>query len=98
MRLNPRAASSLASALASSRIALLFGGVLVLSESLVLATTLFAGVGVSVVASLLIATRLYRIRVPRPADAEGRSATHDAAVRAPAGSRVAPAEPVAAGA
>jgi hypothetical protein len=75
MRHNTRAATSLASALASSRIALLFGGVLLLSESLVLASTLFAGVGVSVVASLLIAARLYRVRGPRPADAEGRPAT-----------------------
>lgn len=60
MRLNSRAASSLASALASSRVALLFAGVLVLSESVVLATTLFAAAGVSFVAGLLIATKLYR--------------------------------------
>ena len=69
MRLDSRAASALASALASSRVALLFAGVLVLSESVVLATTLFAGAGVSLVGSLLIATKIYRVRAPRPADA-----------------------------
>jgi hypothetical protein len=62
MRLNASAASSAASALASARVGLLVGGVLVLSESVVLATTLFAGVGVSLVATLLIATKLYRAR------------------------------------
>jgi hypothetical protein len=60
MRLNPRAASSLASALASSRVALLLAGVLVLSESVVLASTLFAGACISLVAGLLIATKIYR--------------------------------------
>jgi hypothetical protein len=62
MRLNASAASSAASALASARVGLLVGGVLVLSESVVLATTLFAAVGVSLVATLLIATKLYRAR------------------------------------
>jgi hypothetical protein len=97
MRLNARAASSLASALASTRVALLVAGVLVLSESVVLATTLFAGAGVSFVATLLIATKLYRVRGPRPADAEGRPATSDAAV-APADSRTGAAKPLTAGA
>ena len=46
MRLNMRAASSLASALPSLRVALLFGGVLLLAESVVLAAKLFAGAGV----------------------------------------------------
>jgi hypothetical protein len=69
MSLNPTAAGSIASALASSRVALLFGGVLVLAESVVLATTLFAGAMVSFVASLLIAARIYRRRAPRTADA-----------------------------
>ena len=60
MRLNVRTAGSLASALASSRVWLLLAGVLVLSESVVLASTLFAGAGVSLIATLLIATKLDR--------------------------------------
>jgi hypothetical protein len=70
MRLNLRAAGSLASALASSRVAFLFGGVLLLSESVLLATTLFAAACVSFVASVLIATKIYRVRAPRPAEAQ----------------------------
>jgi hypothetical protein len=97
MRLNARTASSLASALASSRVGLLVAGVLLLSESVVLATTLFAGAGVSFVATLLIATKLYRVRAPRP-DAEARPATGDAAALAPVGSRTDAAKPLAAGA
>jgi hypothetical protein len=93
MRLNVRATSSAASALASSRVWLLFGGVLVLSESVVLATTLFAVTGVSFVASLLISAKLYRVRVPRPANAERSSATSDDALPAPAGSRAGTAKP-----
>jgi len=73
MRLNPRAASSLASALPSCRVAFLFGGVLLLSESLVLATTLFAGAFVSVVGSVLIGMQIYHVRGPRPVDAQGES-------------------------
>jgi hypothetical protein len=69
MGFNASAARSLAPALASSRVALLFAGVLALSESVVLATALFAGTGVSLVATLLIATKLYRVRNPRPSDA-----------------------------
>lgn len=80
MRLNLRAASSLASALASSRVAFLFGGVLLLSESVVLATTLFAAACVSFVASVLIATRIYRVRARRPVAAQREAATSDAAV------------------
>jgi hypothetical protein len=69
MRLNPRAAGSVASALASSRVALVFAGVLVLSESVALAATLFSAAGVSFVAGLLIATKIYGVRAPRPGDA-----------------------------
>lgn len=94
MRLNTRAASSVASALASSRVGLLVGGVLVLSESVVLATTLFVGAGVSFVASVLIAAKLYRVRGPRPADAEGGPATGDAAALAPARARAGAARPL----
>jgi hypothetical protein len=81
MRLNTRAASSAASALASSRVWLLFGGVLLLSESVVLATTLFVGAGISFVASLLLAAQLFRVRSPRPADAEARPPTSEAAAK-----------------
>jgi hypothetical protein len=69
MRLNRHSARSAASALASTRVWLLFGGALVLSESVLLATTLFATAGISFVASLLIAAKLYRVRSPRPVDA-----------------------------
>lgn len=86
MRLNMRAASSLASALPSLRVALLFGGVLLLAESVVLAATLFAGAGVSFVASLLIGASVYRYRAPRP-DAEGEPASSDAAGLAPVAAR-----------
>ena len=68
---------------------------LVLSESVVLATTLFAGAGVSLVATLLIATKLYRFRGPCPTDAERSPAMRDDAVLAPAVSRAGPAKPVA---
>ena len=70
MRLNPRTASSLASALPSFRLALIFGGVLLLTESVVLASTLFAGAAISFVGSLLVAAKIYRVRSPRPAGAE----------------------------
>jgi hypothetical protein len=80
MRLNPRIASSLASALPSFRVALLFGGVLVLSESVALATTFFAGASVSLVVSLLIATKIYRVRAPRPRT-YSEPATSEAAAR-----------------
>jgi hypothetical protein len=53
-----------ASALASSRVWLLLGGVLVVSESILLATTLFAAAAVSLVAGLVIAARLYGVRTP----------------------------------
>jgi len=65
MRLDSRAASSIASALPSCRVLLLFGGVLALSESIALATTLFAGALVSFAASLVIATTIYRSAAPR---------------------------------
>jgi len=73
MRLKRHAASSAASALASTRVWLLFGGVLVLSESVLIATTLFATAGISFVASLLIAAKLYRVRNPRPVADDDRS-------------------------
>ena len=80
MRLNLRAANSIASALPSCRVALLVGGVLVLSESVVLATTLFVAACVSFVGSVLIATKIYGVRAPRPNDAHRQPATSDAAV------------------
>jgi hypothetical protein len=70
MRLNLRAASSLASALPSCRVAFLVGGALLVSESLVLATTLFAAASVSFVASVMIAAKIYRVRAPRPVEAQ----------------------------
>jgi hypothetical protein len=69
MYLTPRAASSIASALPSWRVLLLFGGFLTLSESIALATTFFVGAFVSFVASLLIATAGYRRSGPGAADA-----------------------------
>jgi hypothetical protein len=80
MRLNLRAASSLASVLPSSRVAFLVGGALLVSESVVLATTLFAAASVSFVASVLIAAKIYRVRAPRQTDAQHLPATSDAAV------------------
>jgi hypothetical protein len=62
MRLNLSVASSLASTLPSLRVALLLGGALLLTESIVLATTLFAGAFVSFAASLVIAANIYRAR------------------------------------
>ena len=60
MRLNSRAASTIVSALPSFRVLCLFGGVLLLSESVVLATTLFAGALASFAAGLVIAATIYR--------------------------------------
>jgi len=74
MRLDSRAANSLASALPSCRVAFLLGGVLVLAESVVLATTLFAGAFVSLVGSVLIGMQIYRVRAPRPVDPQGEPA------------------------
>jgi hypothetical protein len=74
MRLNTRAARSIASALPSCRVLLLFGGVLALSESIALATTLFAGAAVSFAASLVVATMIYRSAPPRVAEAQEHAA------------------------
>jgi hypothetical protein len=83
MRLNPRAANSIASMLPSCRVVLVFAGALLLAESVVLATSLFAAACLSFVASLLIAARIYRVRAPRPIDAEGDSPVYaDAKVAA----------------
>jgi hypothetical protein len=60
MRLDLRAASSIASALPSCRVLLLFVGVLLLSESVLLATTMFAASGLSFAASLVLAMKIYR--------------------------------------
>jgi hypothetical protein len=68
MRLNIRAARSIASVLPSLRVTLLIAGVLALTDSVVLASTLFAGASLSFLASLLIAMQIYRVRAPRPAD------------------------------
>jgi hypothetical protein len=79
MRLNTRAASSIASVLPSFRVLLLLAGVLALSESIALATTLFAGALVSFAAGLAIAATIYRRRSPRLADAEEHEAPRGAA-------------------
>jgi hypothetical protein len=71
MRLNSRAASTIVSALPSFRVLCLFGGVFLLSESIVLATTLFAGAFASFAASLVIAATIYR--------AESRRVQHSTA-------------------
>jgi hypothetical protein len=78
MRLNMRAASSIASALPSSRVLLLFGGVVAFSESILLATALFAGAFVSFVASLVVATVIYRSAAPRLADEQEHTALRGA--------------------
>jgi len=96
MRLNLHAASSIASTLPSLRVALLFGGVFLLAESVILATMLFVGAGVSFVASLLIGASIYRHRAPRPVDAEGAPASREVAGLAPSASRPRPAKAVAA--
>lgn len=64
--MNPRAASSIVSALPSRRMLLLFGGVLLLSESVALATTLFAFACVSFAVTLVLATKMYRASGRRP--------------------------------
>jgi hypothetical protein len=79
MRLDFRAASSIAAALPSCRVALLLGGVLLLSESVVLATTFFAGACGSFLASLLIAAKVYRERAPRRSDPTDTAAASGAA-------------------
>ncbi|HEY5660974.1 MAG TPA: hypothetical protein VIR59_09330 [Gaiellaceae bacterium] len=90
MRLEVRAASSIASALPSLRVALLFGGVLLLAESVVLASTLFAGAVVTFVAGLVVGASAYRYREPRAAEAEGGAGPTDAAVLESPGSRPRP--------
>jgi len=70
MRHNTSTAAALASSLPTFRVALLIGGALVVSESVVLATGLFAGAAFSFVASLLIAAKIYRVRSPRSVEAE----------------------------
>jgi hypothetical protein len=64
----------------------------------VLATTLFSGPGLSFVASMLIAMKVYRVRAPRPADAQRGPATPDAAVLAAIRCRAGAAQPGAAAA
>jgi len=81
MRLNVHAANSIVSTLASLRVALVLGGVLLLTETVVLATTLFAAAFVSFVASLLIAARIYRNRGQHPAHAQAVGVANNAAVR-----------------
>ena len=70
MRLSPGTASSLASALPSCRVLLLFGGVLALSESVALATTLFARAFVSLAAGLVVAATIYRSAGPKVTDGQ----------------------------
>ena len=79
MRLNERAANSIAAVLPSCRVALVLGGAFLLAESVVLASTLFAAAGLTFIASLVIATRIYRVRAPRPAEAEHGVTPSDAA-------------------
>jgi hypothetical protein len=81
MRLDTRAANSLASVLPSCRVALVFGGALLFAESVVLATTMFAAACLSFVASLAVATKIYRVRAPRPIDREGGASGSDGRVR-----------------
>lgn len=64
--MNPRATSSIVAALPSSRMLLLFGGIVLLSESSALATILFVAAGLSFAATLLLATKLYRASGRRP--------------------------------
>jgi len=79
MRLNERAANSIAAVLPSCRVALVLGGALLLAESVVLASTFFAAAGLTFIASLLIATRIFRVCAPRPAEGEHGVAPSDAA-------------------
>jgi len=58
--MNPHAARSIIAALPSCRVLLLFGGVVLLSESVALATTLFVAGFLSFAATLLLATKMYR--------------------------------------
>jgi hypothetical protein len=88
--MNPRATSSIVAALPSSRMLLLFGGIVLLSESSALATILFVAAGLSFAATLLLATKLYRASARRPLldeVAQGDGAAAATAVPAPCPSR-----------
>jgi hypothetical protein len=78
---NLRTANVIASTLPSFRVALLFGAALVLTESAVLATSLFVAACVTFIASLLIAARIYRVRAPRATDGDALAAPSDDADR-----------------
>lgn len=65
--MNPRAANSIAAALPSCRVLLLFGGIVLISESVALATTLLVAGGLSFAATLVLATKMYRASGRRPA-------------------------------
>lgn len=60
MSFNRRTAGSLASALPSFRFLLAVGGVLLLSESLLLATTMFVASALSFAASVVLGAMPYR--------------------------------------
>ncbi len=60
MRINVTAATAIASALPSCRVLLLFGAVLLLSESVVLAGTLFVAACLSVAAGLVLGATIDR--------------------------------------
>jgi hypothetical protein len=76
MHKNVRAASSIASALPSLRVLLIFGGVFALAESIALATTLFIGAFASFAAGLAIAATIYRSTAATTADAHDQAAPH----------------------
>lgn len=73
MVLNHQAANSIAAALPSCRVALLFGAVLALPTNVVLAAFLFAATCLSFVASLVLATKVYRTRLPRQLSRSNRA-------------------------
>jgi hypothetical protein len=64
--MNSRAATSIIAALPSCRVLLLFGGIVLLSESIALATTLLVAGGLSFAATLVLATKMYRASSRRP--------------------------------
>jgi hypothetical protein len=89
--MNPRAASSIIAALPSCRVLLLFGGIVLLSESVALATTLLVAGGLSFAATLLLAAKMYRAPGRRPGPEQVRDVDQEApaaAVLAPCGTRV----------
>jgi len=77
--MNPRAATSIVAALPSCRVLLLFGGIVLLSESIALATTLLVAGGLSFAATLVLATKMYRASGRRPVPEQVRDVDGEAA-------------------